>query len=73
MKRTTRKHPAPALDAATVLHCWRIARHQAEVYQRAAHRARRDGKHQMICLAKRDAADRIALTIRYGKRRRRKR
>lgn len=55
--------------ARTVAECWQIARNHAEAYQRAANRARRGGPFHALCLAKRDAADRIALTIRYGRRR----
>jgi hypothetical protein len=56
----------------TVHDCWKLARMHAEMYQRMAHRAR-SGGIRAICLAKRDAVDRLAQTIRYGKQRRKAR
>lgn len=52
--------------ARTVEQCWKIARREAEAIQRWAHK-HRNPVHLAICYAARDAADRIALKIRYGR------
>lgn len=51
--------------AQTVAQCWRIARRLTIAYQREFNRAKMSG-HKIQCLAARDAADRVAMTIRYG-------
>jgi len=52
--------------AKTVEDCWRIARQDAEMYQRRINRS--NSYHtRALCLISRAAADRIALRIRYGK------
>lgn len=58
------------MKAKTVEECWRIASRAAEAYQRQAHRAHTLNKHA-LCLAKRDAASRIAILIRVGRRKKR--
>lgn len=66
--------------ALSVAACWKLARQEAQAYQRRANRVlafppeeRRIVTHRALCLAARDAADRIALMIRYGRRRGRRR
>lgn len=57
---------ATKLYARTVLDCWLIAREHARAYQRSANNAKHNPLQRAACILKRDAADRIALTIRYG-------
>lgn len=52
--------------AANVAACWRIARRAARAYQREAN-LQRGPYPRALCLAARNAADRIALKIRFGK------
>lgn len=55
--------------AKTVEQCWRLARRHAQLYQRkinALEDQQRDMNQAVRCRAARDAADRIALAIRYG-------
>lgn len=54
--------------AKTIEECWRIAREEAEAYQRRMARAR-TVQELTLCRTARDAADRIALRIRFGRRR----
>lgn len=61
------------LHAKDVATCWSIARRDAEMYQRQMNKAGTSGRTFLICKAARDAADRIAQKIRYGRRHLRKR
>lgn len=54
------------MHAKTVEDAWRVARREAKAYQRAATNARTLGERH-ACLAARNAADRIALKIRFGR------
>lgn len=56
--------------AKTIHQCWSIARRDAEMYQRQMKKAADKGNTRqfVICRAARDAADRIALKIRFGRR-----
>lgn len=60
------------MHAKTVNACWRIARRDAEAYQRRMNVARHSGQWGTfaLCKAARDAADRIALRIQHGGKRR---
>lgn len=62
------------LHARTVYDAWRIARDEANAYQKMMNRlAKKNAMHTqqwLRCRAARDAASRIALKIRYGGRRR---
>lgn len=55
--------------AQSVHQCWLIARNDTERYQNHVNRNVARGKFvdAALCKAARDAADRIALTIRYGR------
>jgi hypothetical protein len=46
--------------------CWRLARREAEVYQRHMHEATSPEAY-LQCKAARDAVDRIAQVIRFGR------
>lgn len=53
--------------AKTVLQCWQIARREARAFQRLLSvTPRRNTVRTAICMAARDAADRVALKIRFG-------
>ena len=56
--------------AQSVHQCWLIARNDTERYQNHVNRNVDRGNfiQAAICKAARDAADKIALTIRYGRR-----
>lgn len=71
MKKSER---SPGFHAKTVQECWAIARAEAERYQRAMGRARDAGEvlTYEVCKVARNAADRIALEIRYGRKKREK-
>lgn len=64
----------PKLHARTVEECWNIARAEASAYQRIMLRLAKKRHSQTFytCKAARDAASRIALKIRFGRRRREK-
>lgn len=62
-------HMIPTFHARSVWGCWRIARRHTEIYQRMLSRAKRPEEKE-LCKAARDASDRIAKEIRYGKDRR---
>ena len=66
---------APHFHTQSVYACWKIARNDAERYQRhmARHLKRGEIALASVCRAARDVADRIALTIRYGRRKGRRR
>lgn len=57
------------MKTKTVLECWNIARLDTEAYQRKMRKARERGDfgRYALCMAARDAADRIALKIRHGR------
>lgn len=54
--------------ARSVAQCWAIARRTARAYQREMARCKTAGR-RTLCQAGRDAADRVALEIRYGRKR----
>lgn len=56
--------------AKTVADCYRIARREARAFQRVLTQLDRQKYHpeRIACLSARDAADRIAHKIRFGKR-----
>jgi hypothetical protein len=60
------------LHARTVYDAWKIARDEANAYQRMMNKLAKKKHSQkfITCRAARDAASRIALKIRYGGRRR---
>lgn len=59
-----------SFKAKSVEECWRIARKTAMAYQRAMNHAgkKRQSPRWATCKAARDAADRIAAKIKYGRR-----
>lgn len=61
------------LHAKNAKDCWDIARQDAEAYQRRMHNPKATAGQVALCRAARDAADRIALRIRYGRKHLRKR
>lgn len=60
----------PRMSAKTVFDAWKIARDEANAYQRMMNRMSKSSHAFLTCRAARDAASRIALKIRYGARRR---
>lgn len=56
--------------AKTVAECWLIARRVAQAYQRKMNQVakKHNAPRWLVCKAARDAADRVALKIKYGSR-----